>query len=60
MAYSPRTVQEMRAGKAAPEFVRGKRTARMLPSSWDGDMGKARPETRSWKLYRKKQWDRAA
>ena len=60
MAYNPRTIQEMRAAAALPEFVRGKRTIRALPSSWDGDMRKDRAETRSWKLYRGKQWARKA
>lgn len=58
MAYSPKTIQEMRSAAAYPAFVRGKRSIRSLPSSWDGDMRKDRPETKSWKLYRKKQWER--
>ena len=51
----PHTTQEMRAAAGSPNFIRRKRSIRLLPSNFD-DMPKRNNRIRSWKRHRPNQW----
>ena len=52
----PKTTQEMRWAIAHEKYVRGRRSKRHLPSSWDDVPRSDIRERKNWKRNRKTQW----
>lgn len=56
----PRTTQERRWNEAHRKYVRGRRSPKLLPTTWD-DMYKSSVDSRSWKdkFKKRRQWEDA-
>jgi hypothetical protein len=53
---APKTTQEKRVYDEHKEYVRGKRSKRMLPGTWDDIRTSSWDLRKSWKIKRKKQY----